>query len=344
MSDTAIEMHAAKTGAATVLTQREVRLPPPGPGELRVAIEAAGVAYADIVMRRGVYPEHRPPVTPGYDFVGRVEAIGPGVSDFHIGQRVAAVTVTGSYATRRNVPAAWVVPAPEGADATHLVAAVLNGQTAWQMLHRLGQCSDGDWVLVHGAAGGVGNILLDLARLAGLRAIGTASRGKHAAISAAGAVPVDYQAEDVAARARAISGDGVQAGFDHVGGRHFTKVTMASLRKTGVGVLYGGYNATRGGRINPLAIADLMMGARVAAMTLFGSSQTVAGYASPIWRDSRPALYRADLAGILALIGDGHFSPAVGEVFPLAQAAAAQQLLETRGTSGKIVLVPDGIS
>lgn len=122
MTVTAFEMHMARTGGVEVLKGREVSLPPPGPGQARVAIEAAGVAFADVVMRTGLYPGVKAPVTPGYDFVGRIEALGPEVVGFEIGQRVAALTVTGSYATRRNVEARFLVAAPEDAPAEALVA------------------------------------------------------------------------------------------------------------------------------------------------------------------------------------------------------------------------------
>lgn len=191
MTDTAIEMHMSRTGAAKVLKAREVTLPPPGPGEVRVAIEAAGIAFADIMMRQGAYPGVKAPVTPGYNFIGRVEALGEGVGGLALGQRVAALTVTGSYATRRNVDARWVVAAPDTVDAGKLVAGVLNGLTAWQMAHRVAQAGAGEWVLVHGAGGGVGSILLDLARLAGVKAIGTASSGKRAAVEAKGGIHLD---------------------------------------------------------------------------------------------------------------------------------------------------------
>ena len=156
MIDDALEMHVPRKGPASILTPLERRLPPPAAGEVRVAIEAAGLAYADIMMRQGMYSGQSPPVTPGYDFVGRVEAVGLGITGLAAGQRVAGVTVSGSYATRRNVNAQWLSPAPEGVDAARLVAVVLNGVTAWQMFHRIANAAPGEWVLVHGAAGGWG--------------------------------------------------------------------------------------------------------------------------------------------------------------------------------------------
>lgn len=339
MTDDAIEMNIPCNGPATVLKQLERRLPPPGPGEVRVAIEAAGVAYADIVMRRGMYSGQSLPVTPGYDFVGRVEAVGPDVQGFAVRQRVAGVTVTGSYASHRNVNAQWLVTAPENADAVKLVAAVLNGLTAWQMFHRIANPAAGEWVLVHGAGGGVGSLLLDLAKLSGVLAIGTASAGKSNFISDRGAEPIDYGREDVAARVRAISNGGVVAAFDHIGGKHFKRKSMAALCPGGVGVLYGGYDATRGGKVNPLAIADILVNTGFSSFRLFGRSQGVVGYSIPLWRESRPSAYRHDLAAVLELVGNGTLSPLIGATFPLSEAAKAHRALETRSVAGKIVLV-----
>lgn len=342
MNDTAIEMHIPRKGSAGVITSIERILPPPQPDEVRVAIEAAGVAYADIVMRQGLYRSAPPPVTPGYDFVGRVEALGAAVSGLVIGQRVAGVTVSGSYANRRNVQARWLVPAPESASAAELVAAALNGVTAWQMLHRIAAPEPGEWVLVHGAAGGVGSLLLDLARLAGVKAIGSASGGKAQVVVARGAVAVDYLGEDVAATAKQVSQGGVVAAFDHIGGRHFMRVSMASLRAGGAGVLYGGYDASRGGKVHPFAVMDLMANARFSAFRLFGQSQGVVGYSMPVWREQRLDTYRRDLAQVLGLVGSGALRPLVGATFPLAKAAEAQEMLQSRAVAGKIVLLNAG--
>jgi NADPH:quinone reductase-like Zn-dependent oxidoreductase len=340
MDDTAIEMHLARTGPADVLQRREVVLGPPGPGEARVAIEATGVAYADVVMRQGLYPGVRAPVTPGYDLVGRIEALGPGVEGLAVGQRVAALTVTGSYASRRNVEARWLVPAPEGVDAGRLVAAVLNGLTAWQMFTRIAVAREGEWVLVHGAAGGVGALLLDIARRAGVRTIGTASAGKRAVVEARGGVHLDYRTVDVASRAREISGGGVVAAYDHIGGKHLKTVSQAALRMGGTAILYGGYDATRGGRLRPGAMIDLLLNAGVSTLKLFSQSQGVVGYNVSYWRDARPETYRADLALLMDLVGRGEMDPLIGADMPLAEAAAAHRALETTAVSGKIILRP----
>ncbi len=339
MMNHAIEMHIPRNGPANVLTRIERDLPPPGPGEARVAIEACGVAYADIVMRRGMYRGAKPPVTPGYDFVGRIEALGPDVRGFSVGQRVAAVTVTGSYANRRNVDARWLVSAPENVEASKVAAAILNGLTAWQMFHRIASPARDEWVLVHGAAGGVGSLLLDLSRLAGVYAIGTASAGKQAVVSSRGGIPIAYDTEDVVSRVREIVDGGVVAGFDHIGGKHFRQITMAALRQGGVGVLYGGYDATRNGRVNPLAIADLLLNSKFSSFKLFGRGQGIVGYSAPVWRESRHAAYRSDLGQVLRLVGEGTLSPLIARTYAMEDAAEAHHALETRSVAGKIVLV-----
>lgn len=341
MSDIAFEMHAAHKGKAEVLQPREVRLPLPGPGEARVSIEAAGVAYADIVMRQGLYSLQPLPVTPGYDLIGRVTALGSKVTGLSIGQRVAAVTIAGSYATQRNVDARWLVPAPENAEAASLAAAVLNGLTAWQMMHRIAVPEPGEWLLVHGAAGAVGSLLLDLAKLAGARAIGTASKGKLAVVTSRGAEALDHEGGNLVHKVKALSSGGVIAAFDHVGGGHLRKITMPSLLPGGIGILYGGYNATRDGKLNLLAAADLMLNTRLSSYTLFEHGQGVVGYSSPIWRDRRPSAYRRDLERVLQLVGNGTLKPLIGATFKLKEAAAAHRALETRSVSGKIVLLPN---
>ncbi len=340
MTDIAQEMHMARTGPAKVLKAREVTLAAPSAGEVRVAIEAAGIAFADIVMRQGLYPGVKAPVTPGYDLIGRVEALGPGVEGLTVGDRVAGLTVTGSYASRRNVEARWLVPAPEGVAAETLVAGVLNGLTAWQMFHRIAVAQPGEWVLVHGAGGGVGSLLLELARRAGVRAIGTASAGKRGVVEARGGVHLDYRAGDVAVAAREISSGGVVAAYDHIGGKHLKTVSIPALRSGGTAVLYGGYDATRGGKLRPGAVLDMLLNNSLSVLGLFSASQGVVGYNVTSWRDARPAAFRQDLTTVMDLIGSGELDPMVARVLPLSEAAEGQRLLEGATLAGKIVLKP----
>lgn len=337
---TRLEMKVKKAGGADALVAVQSDLAPPEKGEIQVRIEAAGVGYADIVIRRGLYSEEKPPVTPGYDFVGEIEAIGTEVDGFAIGDRVAGITVSGSYASHRNVAASLVVTVSKNVDPVRLVAGVLNGVTAWQMFHRVAHLQKNDWVLVHGAAGGVGTMLLELARISGVNAIGSASAKKQDVIRSLGATAVDYNKVNVANVATDISGGGVTAAFDHIGGKHFKQVTMQSLKKTGVGIVYGGYDVTRGGKVHPLALLDMLLRTRYPSFRLFSKSQGIVGYSVNAWRDERRNIYREDLSNICSMISDGKITPTIASTFPLSEAAEAHRAMEQRSVVGKIVLIP----
>jgi len=182
----ATEMVLPAVGAPETLEVRRRELPAPGAGEAAIRVEATGISFAEQAMRRGLYPGQPTfPFVPGYDLVGVVTALGPGVAGVTVGQRVAAVTKTGGWADNVVLPAGDLVPVPEGVDAAAAETAVVNGVTAWQMLHGLARVRAGQTVLVHGATGGVGGLLVQLARLAGARVIGTASPAKHDAVRAA---------------------------------------------------------------------------------------------------------------------------------------------------------------
>ena len=205
-------------GAAESLQVRTRALPAPGPHQAIVRVEATGVSFAEQQMRRGKYYDQPPfPFVPGYDLVGIVERSGPGGGPA-IGQRVAALTKVGGWADRVLLDTADLVPVPSGVDPVDAETVVVNGITAWRMLHRSARVRGGDTIVVLGAAGGVGSTLVQLARHAGIRVIGTAGPTQQDRLRELGAIPVDYQAEDVLARVRELAPSGVAAVFDHVGG------------------------------------------------------------------------------------------------------------------------------
>ena len=315
------------------------KLPPPRPSEAQIRIEAAGVAYADIALRRGVYPGAALPAVLGYDLVGRVEALGSdGFSELRVGDRVVAVTVTGGYARRANVETRLLARAPEGVEAAKLAAIALNGLTAWQMVRRLAPPAAGEFMLVHGAAGGAGALLLDIGRDAGAQMIGTVSAGKRGVVTARGAAAIDYRAEDFVARARALSGGGVVAAFDHVGGAHL-KRSLRALRAGGVAVSYGFYNATRGGRVRPLSYLGTRLSSGVDAFALFKAGASLATYNIQSWRDARPLAYAEDLAAVIAAVAAGRIDPEIADTLPLERAGEAHRKLESAAIAGKLVLL-----
>src|SRR4051795_2410802 len=167
---------------------RELRAP--GPGEAVVRVEATGVSFAEQQMRRGKYFDQPPfPFVPGYDCVGTVVAVGGGVDPTLVGRRVAALTKVGGWAGAVVLDAADLVPVPDGVDPAAAETVVVNGITAWQMLHRKARVQAGGTILVHGANGGVGSTLVQLAQLAGVRVIGTASPRHHDRLRDLGVIP-----------------------------------------------------------------------------------------------------------------------------------------------------------
>ena len=191
-------------------------LPTAGRGEVRVRVLASSVQYTDVLIRRHLYPQtahRRPPFVLGYDVVGEIDQLGDAVSGFQVGDRVADLTVVGSNVTYRTLRADRLTRVPAGLDAGEVATLILSWTTAYQLLHRAARVQRGQRVLVHGAAGAVGQALLALGTLAGLELWGTA-RGAHAAlIRELGATPIDYQREDFT---RVLPG-GFDVIFDGVG-------------------------------------------------------------------------------------------------------------------------------
>ncbi|MFB7576472.1 alcohol dehydrogenase catalytic domain-containing protein [Streptomyces sp. NPDC056165] len=176
---------------------RQAAVPDAGPGQIVIAMEATGVSFAKQQMRRGRYYDQPPfPFVPGYDLVGRVLATGPGVDPNLAGRRVAALVKVGAWASHVVVDAEDAVLVPDGLSATEAETVVVNGITARQMLHSRARVRAGQTVLVHGAGGGVGSVLVQLARAAGVKVIGTASPRHHEALRELDVIPVDYRDGD----------------------------------------------------------------------------------------------------------------------------------------------------
>ncbi|MCF3131229.1 medium chain dehydrogenase/reductase family protein [Streptomyces olivochromogenes] len=324
------------------LELRRGPVPAPGPGQVVVRMEATGVSFAEQQMRRGRYYDQPPfPFVPGYDLVGTVQTAGPGVEPGLVGTRVAALTKTGGWASHVVLDAADVVEVPAGVGAAEAETAVVNGITAWQMLHRKARVRPGHTVLVHGANGGVGSLLVQLALAAGARVIGTASPRHHDALRAQGVTPIDYRTEDIPARVRALAPGGVDAVFDHVGGRSVTD-SWGLLARGGTLVSYGSA-ATRddtGSKQWPV----LKLLGRVWMWNALPNGRHA--YFFNVWagkalsKNRFRARLRTDLTQVFTALQRGEISPAVAAVLPLADIADALRLAESGTVSGKVVLVP----
>ncbi len=193
----------------------EEECPEPKNGEVRVRVMAAGVSLPDVMAREGVHPETPPvPFTPGWDLVGVVDRLGDAVSGIEPGQIVAALPIHGAYAEFVCLPQSELIPVPSGLDSAEAASLVLNYITAYQMLHRSAKVRSGQRVLIHGAAGGVGTALLQLARLAELEMYGTCSSRSAQAVSELGGIPIDYQHQDFVKEIYRLASEGVDVVFD----------------------------------------------------------------------------------------------------------------------------------
>ncbi|MCA1219092.1 medium chain dehydrogenase/reductase family protein [Streptomyces sp. 8L] len=314
--------------------------PRAGRGQVVIAMEATGVSFAEQQMRRGRYFDQPPfPFVPGYDLVGRVLAVGEGADPGLAGRRVAALVKVGGWASRVVVDAGDVVPVPDGVTAAEAETMVVNGITAWQMLHRKARVRAGQTILVHGAGGGVGTVLVQLARAAGVKVIGTASPRHHEALRAFGVTPVDYRSGDVPARVRELAPGGVDAVFDHLGGRSVTD-SWHLLARGGTVVAYGAASALDDTGSKQWPVLKII--ARFSLWNALPNGRR--GYFYNIWagrsfgKDRFRDRLRADLTEVFAALSRGDVTARIAAELPLARAAEALRLAESGTVSGKVVL------
>jgi NADPH:quinone reductase-like Zn-dependent oxidoreductase len=322
-------------GGPEVLRLIEDNLSAPSPGQVRVKNLASGVAYADVLMRHGLYPKAPPfPFTPGYDIVGDVDSIGAGVQGFSVGQRVAALTMIGGYAQFTTVPAAHLVPVPANLDPAEAVSLVLNYVTAYQMLHRIAKLRPGQRVLIHGAAGGVGTAALQLGKIAGLEVFGTASKPKHELITQLGAQPIDYRSENFVERIKQLAPGGLDCVLDPIGGKNWL-ASYRCLRPGGTLACYGASAAIVEGKLSAgVGFATLGL------LKLFPGGKRALWYNVKTLRDQHPDQFREDLCKLFDLLAARQIQPVIAAKLPLGEAARANQLIEQAQVSGKIVLLP----
>lgn len=318
-------------GGPDVLEFQQRELPEPGPGQVRVKVEATGVAFAEVQMLRGrYYAQPKFPFVPGYDLVGWVEAAGPGVS---VSGRVATMTRTGGWSEQVVLPATHLVPVPDELDAGEVVALITNGVTAYQMIHRVAKVAAGQTVLVHGAAGGVGTLLVRLAIKAGARVIGTASPGKHDQVRELGAIPLDYRDPLLVQRVREHAPGGVAAVFDHAAGPGL-KRSWRMLGRGGTLIVYGSAATLddNGWRLAPY----------VSTMSkfLWWSLPPNGGRRCRFYAINHRNHFDEDLATVIDLLRTGELKPRVAVRLPLAEAPKALRMLDDRAVVGKIVLEP----
>jgi NADPH:quinone reductase-like Zn-dependent oxidoreductase len=318
-------------GGPEVLKVVEDDVRDPGANELRIRILACGVAFADVLMRRGLYSGVPPlPYSPGYDIVGLVDSCGAGVTQWKPGDLVAAITKIGGYSRYILLPESEAVRVPAGLDPAEAVSLILNYTTAYQLIHRIANLRQGESVLIHGAAGGVGTAALQLGSLAGLKMFGTASKPKHDLVAKLGGIPIDYRNEDFVQRAA-----GVNAVFDPIGGRNWLR-SYRALGKGGRFVGYGISAAVEGGRTNKLlAVASFAW----LGLASFVPGKSARWYNIMTEKQKHPEWFREDLSRLLAMLQEKSIAPVIAQRLPLRDAARAHELLERASVTGKIVLL-----
>lgn len=314
-------------GGPEALVVREVPVPEPGPGEVRVKVEAAGVNFIDVYHRSGLYAVAAP-FTPGMEGAGVVDAVGPGVEAPKVGERVAYAMQRGSYAQYHVVPADKVVAVPDDVSTRDAAALMLQGMTAHYLACSTFPLKPGHRALVHAAAGGVGLLLVQIAKLRGATVYGTVSTEEKARLAReAGADEVilyteaDFEQEV----ARLTDGEGVDVVYDSVGRATF-EASMRSLKLRGYLVLYG----QSSGPVEPFDAQLLNQHG-----SLFLTRPSLGHYAAT--RDERQK--RAD--DVFAWVREGRLRLRIDRELPLADAAEAHRLLESRATAGKLLLIPD---
>jgi NADPH:quinone reductase-like Zn-dependent oxidoreductase len=336
-----------KHGGPEVLRVEERPDPPVGAGEIRIAVKAAGINFADMMARSGVYPDAPPlPAVVGYEVAGEVESVGDGVRKYKVGDRVLAGTRFGGYAELVSVPAeGQVLKLPDALSFEQGAAFPVNYATAYAGLIMMGGLRKGDRMLIHAAAGGVGIAAIQIAKDVGAEVFGTASASKHAAIVEQGCDhPIDYRSTDFAKEvARITNGEGVDVIMDAIGPSSF-KRSYRSLRPGGRLIMFGLSEVQTGEKRDiPALVKGLarMPGATIPwwkSLALMNENKGIFGLNMLKWWDTE-GLDRA-LNPLDKYLQKGKLVPVVAESFPFERAGEAHRYLGEGRNIGKVVLTP----
>jgi NADPH:quinone reductase len=329
-------VQVTRFGDADGLKVVDVPLPSAGRGEVRVRMLASSLEYTDVLIRRHLYPQtaaRRPPFVMGYDIVGEIDQLGPGVTALRVGDRVADMTVVGSNAAYRTLRASDVIHVPMGVDVTEAAALILSWTTAYQLLHRAARVQRGQRVLVHGAAGAVGQALIVLGSMAGLELWGAARGGHATLIRELGATPIDYERQDFT---RVVPG-GFDVVFDGIGEDGYRR-SLAALKRGGLLCAYG-YSA--GVQAQHSMLTMLMWISRLYLWRWLPGGKRARFYSINAMRVRKPAWFREDLERLFGLLAAGAIRPRVAERIFFDKVQEAHRRLEQGGLEGKLILCPE---
>jgi NADPH:quinone reductase-like Zn-dependent oxidoreductase len=328
-------------GPPEVLRVQERPDPRPGPGEVRISVRAAGINFADLLARVGLYPDApKPPCVVGYEVAGEVESLGERVEGISVGDRVLGGTNFGGYAELAVTGADNVVPLPDDWSFEHGAAMPVVYATAYAALVRYGNVREGERVLVHAAAGGVGIAATQLAKILGAELFGTASTSKHEAIRGFGVDhPIDYRTQDFVKEVRRITGEKrpLDLVMDAIGGKSFRK--SFSLLGAGGRLVCFGASAVQSGeqRSRPRAAMALAQMPLFHPLKLMSESKSVIGLNMKTLWDAKRSM-REYVEPLRGWIAEGRIRPVVARSFPLEQGAEAHRFLHEGKNVGKVVL------
>ena len=318
-----------RRGSPEVFSIIENDLRSPSSGEARIKILATPVCRPDIQARYGHTPfAPKIPFVPGYAIIGIVDAIGEGITNVTVGDRVAALTVNGGYVEYIFLGKKHLVPVPTTVDPAEAVTLILNYIVAYQTLHRSAKVRAGDKVLIIGASGGIGTAFLQLGKLANLTMYGIASKNKHNILTEIGAIPIDYHTQDFVEVIRQAEPDGLDGVFDGMGGDYFER-GFSVLKRGGTLVGYG----------NPLSFSRMLhLLGQVILYNLLPNGKSVKYYGTGAFRfNRRPFL--DDWATLFKLLEEDRIKPVIMKKFPILEAARANELLESGKVIGNVVLL-----
>ncbi len=309
-------------------------LPEPGQREVRIKVTAVSACFTDTMVRKGIYfgMKEKPPFSPGYDMVGIIDKTGPDTSLFKIGDKVADLTVTGSYTEYICLPESSLTSVPEDIEDGEAVSMVLSYMTAYQMLTRVANVKAGQTILVHGAGGAVGTALLQIATVMGVKVYGTGSSSKQKLITDLGAVSIDYKNESISDRILKMEPEGIDAVFDAIGGESF-KTSFKLLKKGGILVPYGFYkNSTGQGGNVALEFMQLKL------WNILPNGKKVDFYSIGDMRKNNPAWFKEDLGKLFDLLKERKITPVIAERLTLKDAEKAHRLIDSASVKGRIIL------
>lgn len=335
-----------KGDARVVRVVESATLPQPQPGEVRIAVEATSAVFTDMLIRQGQYPPvtTKPGLVLGYDLVGRVDQVGPGVTRFFPGDRVADLTQVGGNAEYVCLPADHLVAVPDDLDAAEAETLILSYMTAYQMLIRWAQVQAGQRVLIQGATGAVGTALLQLGRDMNLQMVGTASAPHLDTIRQYGAEAIDYRADDLQAQLQQAAGPGYDVILDGTSSLS-PAASLKLLKPVGILIVYGFTSLLRqhnqasdglGKLAESFTLISRMM--QTIALDLWPNGKSVHFYNIAGDRRRHPDWFRQDLEQLFALLRERRIQPQISHQFSLDEAPQAHRLLDQGGLEGRIVL------